>query len=228
MDIPTSTMGRFLGSLQSAGAVQKAADGTYSIGPTITRLAGGATASPDLGTIAHTHISALAKLSGETAGIAAAIDDDLLHLTQISSDADADVQVRDWTGEQVPAHSGCTGFVLMAYWPEAQLENYLARQLESFSERTVVDPPKIRARLAQIRSAGHLWTTDEYAQGVTSVAAPVRDHSGRAVGALHVFGPSYRFPLANTRDALAGELCHRATHMTSVLSFQAHNPTKEK
>ncbi len=217
LDIPTSTMGRFLGSLQAAGAIQRESNGTYSIGPTIIRLAGGRTASPDLLTVAGAHISALAKLTNETAGIAASVDDDVLHLGQVSSDAD--VQVRDWTGEQVAAHHGCTGLVVMAYWPEAQIDRYLAQALESFNEHTVIDANVIRERLAHIRSAGYLWTTDEYARGVTSAAAPVRDSTGRAVGALHVFGPSYRFPNAEDIESLSAELCRRAEQISSVLRF---------
>ncbi len=210
-------MGRFLGSLRAAGAIQRESDGTYSIGPTIIRLAGGATARPDLLTVAGAHISALAKLTNETAGIAAAVDDDVLHLGQISSDAD--VQVRDWTGEQVPAHPGCTGLVVMAYWPDEQVDRYLAQPLESFNEYTVTDPEAIRKRLEHIRATGYLWTTDEYALGVTSAAAPVRDSSGRAVGALHVFGPSYRFPGPADTDSLSTELCRRAEQISSVLRF---------
>jgi len=158
-------------------------------------------------------------VTNETAGIAAAVDDDILPLGQVSSDAD--VQVRDWTGEQVPAHPGCTGLVVMAHWPEAQLERYLARPLEAFNEHTVIDPAAIRERLATIRTRGYLWTTDEYARGVTSAAAPVRDSTGRAVGALHVFGPSYRFPGSADIDHLSSELCRRAEQISSVLRFHA-------
>ena len=34
---------------------------------------------------------------------------------------------------------------------------------------------------------------DEYADGLSSIAAPIRDAAGRVLGALHVYGPTYRF-----------------------------------
>jgi DNA-binding IclR family transcriptional regulator len=223
MNMATSTAGRFLRSLLEAGAVMRSADGVYSIGPSIHELAGGAPGQPDLLPLAATHISALAKLTGETAGIAAAIDDDVLHLGQVSSDVGADVQVRDWTGEQVPAHAGCTGLVLMAYWPKTQLDSYLSHPLKKFSDRTVVDAKTICSRLDHIRRDGHLWTTDEYAVGVTSAAAPVFDRAGKIVAALHVFGPAYRFPNANETGSIAEELCHRAELLSASLGHRQNS-----
>ena len=217
LDMATSTAGRFLHSLQAAGAVRRNGDGTYRIGPTILELAGGPTGGHDLVAVASTHLSALAKRTNETAGIAAAIDDDILHLAQVSADDDADVMVKDWSGQQIPAHPGCTGLVVMAHWPQDQIDTYLARPLEAFSDATVIDPDRIRSRLERIRSDGYLWTTDEYAEGVTSVASPVFDRNDQVVAALHVFGPSFRFPRKTEMRSIANELCARASQISAVL-----------
>ena len=39
-----------------------------------------------------------------------------------------------------------------------------------------------------------MWTTGEFDDGITSVAAPVVGPSGAVVAAMHCHGPSYRFP----------------------------------
>lgn len=217
LNLATSTASRFLQSLHAAGAVSRDADGRYRIGPAIFELAGGPAGRHDLAAIAATHVSALAKHTGETAGIVAAVDDDILHLAQVSEDDDAGVQVKDWSGEQIPAHPGCTGLVVMAHWPTEQIDAYLARPLERFSHATVVDPETIRGRLERIRREGHLWTTDEYAVGLTSVASPVFDRRDRVVGALHAFGPTYRFPSDGDRESIAVELRSRAAQISAVL-----------
>lgn len=217
LDLATSTAARFLSSLHAAGAVSRDNDGTYRIGPAIFDLAGRPSGGYDLVAIASKHLSALAKRTGETSGIAAAVDDDILHLAQRSNDDDAGVQVKDWSGQQIPAHPGCTGLVVMAHWPEKQIDAYLERPLETFSEATVTDPTIIRQRLRQIRRDGYLWTTDEYAVGLTSVASPVFDSSDRAVAALHVFGPTYRFPEDGRKASIATELCDRAAQISAVL-----------
>lgn len=217
--MPLSTASRFLGSLQGTGAVARGTDGVYRIGPAISELAGRERTDPDLLGLAQPHLATLANLSGETSGVATALGDSILHLGQTNLDLDSDVIVRDWTGFQAPMHSGCTGFVIMAWWPTERVDRYLSQQLESFSDRTMTDPKDIRSRLSEIRQRGVLWSTDEYAQGVTSVAAAVRDHRGEAVGALHVHGPSYRFPDTKHTKALEAELLQGAGRMSAALGW---------
>jgi DNA-binding IclR family transcriptional regulator len=57
----------------------------------------------------------------------------------------------------------------------------------------VTDAMALRARLARIRADGYAWVRDEFAEGLSSVAAPVVV-GGSVVAAVHVHGPSYRFP----------------------------------
>jgi DNA-binding IclR family transcriptional regulator len=104
------------------------------------------------------------------------------------------VQVRDYTGLTVPMHVGPSGLCIMAQWPEEEIERYLARPLEAFTSHTVTDPDLIRKRLAEIRDTNHYWIYEEYAEGINSVAAPVFTEGKRALGAIHVHGPAYRFP----------------------------------
>jgi len=217
-DLPVATVSRLMGSLERAGAVLRS-NKAYRIGPAVAELADADAVGYDLLALATSHLSDLAARSGETAGIAEAVGNDLVHLGQVATDHD--VAVRDWTGVRVPAHSGCIGFVLMAWWPETQIESYLDSELEAFSPHTVVDAGAVRRRLVDIRAQGFLWTTDEYALGVTTVAAPVRDRAGRAVAALHLHGPSFRFPEPERRDELATLICERAVAISTVLGWRA-------
>ena len=54
---------------------------------------------------------------------------------------------------------------------------------------------------------GSEWVYGEFAEDINSVAAPVFGGDGPAVAALHVHGPSYRFPA--TRDPAADRRCRR-------------------
>ncbi len=222
--LPVSTTSRFLGSLAATGAVSKSPDGAWTVGPTIHALAGAETVHHDLFGLARHHLVALSALSEETAGIAAAVDDSLVHLGQITADPDAGITVRDWTGVQVAAHSGCTGQVLMAHWPDSQLDRYLDDPLEAFSNDTVTDPAELRRRIEIIREQHWYRTTDEYAVGVTSLAAPVRRADGKAVAALHVFGPTFRFPHESAPE-LEAELCRRADELSEVIGFVDDPPS---
>jgi DNA-binding IclR family transcriptional regulator len=60
----------------------------------------------------------------------------------------------------------------------------------------------VRAGVAAARRDGVSWSHGDYVEELSSVATAITDHSGRAVGALYVYGPSYRFP----NEATVGEV----------------------
>jgi DNA-binding IclR family transcriptional regulator len=76
-------------------------------------------------------------------------------------------------------------------------------KLEQFTPRTLTDAGSLLERLRDVRRDGHAWVREEYALGISSVAAPVADARGELVAAVHVHGPSYRFPTEGTEDAIA-------------------------
>jgi DNA-binding IclR family transcriptional regulator len=61
--------------------------------------------------------------------------------------------------------------------------------------------------------AGYAWVHDEFAEGISSVAAGIADASGEVIAAVHVHGPSYRFPPPG-RDAAMG--LHVATSANRI------------
>ena len=83
------------------------------------------------------------------------------------------------------------------------LARYLAEPLEAFTPRTLTDAGALLERLRDVRRDGHAWVHDEYAVGITSVAAPIADARAEIVAAVHVHGPSYRFPTAGDEDRIA-------------------------
>jgi DNA-binding IclR family transcriptional regulator len=112
-------------------------------------------------------------------------------------------------------HVGPSGLCVMAQWPSEEVERYLSRPLEAYTPHTVVDPTQIRRRLAEIRNTGHFWIHEEFAEGINSVAAPVLADGGRALGAIHVHGPAYRFPAEGQADSIAAVVVEAATRFSS-------------
>ncbi len=212
--LAVATVSRLMGTLEEAGAVSRS-NKTYRVGPVVMELAGSESAAFDLRSLANGRLHRLRDGTGETAGIAESRGDDIVNLDQVATDHD--VSVTDWTGVVVPAHSGCIGFVLMAYWAEDRLARYASAPLERFSAQTLTDLAAIEPLLAEVRRTGWLWTTDHYAVGVTTVAAPVFDRNGAAVASLYVHGPSYRFPSEDDRTSIGKMVRARADEMSTIL-----------
>jgi DNA-binding IclR family transcriptional regulator len=77
-------------------------------------------------------------------------------------------------------------------------------------------PPGFRSRLADVRRNGYAWV-HEVAEGLNSVAAPIANGAGVTVAAVHVLGPSYRFPGGNDETELAAAVVDAAARISSRL-----------
>jgi len=200
--LPKSTVARLLGSLQREGVVEQVPGGTrYRLGPRITSLAAGVAGTGSLVAVARPHLVELSSAVGETAGLSVPDGFEVHYVDQV--DTAHQVQIRDWTGTRVPMHAVSSGLVLLAHMPLAALKRFLDGPLERFTPRTMTDPSALRERLAQIRAHGYAWVHEEFAEGLNSVAAPIADASGDVVAAVHVHGPSYRFPGSGNKPEIA-------------------------
>ena len=215
--LPKSTAARLLATLAREGAVEQVPGETaYRLGPRLVTLAGGFSLIRSLAAVGRPVLADLAAASGEAAGLGVP-DGDLIHyIDQV--DTPNPVVVRDWTGARAPLHAVSSGQVLLAFRTPAAIERYLARpSLERFTERTLVDTDEVRERLLGVRRRGHAWAIEEFDAGIASVAAPIADSSGEVIAAVHIHGPSYRFPPAGRESALAEAVVTGAARIAAGL-----------
>lgn len=193
VELPKSTVSRLLGSLEAEGAIEQVElGGAYQIGALLGELSGAYTDTTSLAASARPHLAELMEATGETAGISVVDGATMFFLAQV--EAESDIQVRDWTGEGAPIHAVPSGIVAMANMPRRRVRALLGEELEQCTPSTVVDRDALVERLTQARSLGYAWGQEEFVVGLNSVAAPVLGADGSITAALHVHGPSYRFP----------------------------------
>ena len=210
--LPKSTVARLLDTMQAEGVVQQVpGDARYRLGSRIATLAGGLHETRGLVATAHPTLVELAERTGEATGLSVP-DGALVHYVD-QVDTPNPVSVRDWTGSRLPMHAVSSGQVLLAFRPVAALEYYLERPLERFTERTLVDPEALRARLRDVRRDGYAWVREEFSDGISSVAAPVASADGEVIAAVHVHGPSYRFPVSGTEAKVAAAVVAAAAQV---------------
>src|SRR5947199_2877264 len=218
VDLPKSTAARMLASLAREGAVEQVPGGTrYRLGPRIETLATGLGSMRSLVAIARPHLAELAASLGEAAGLSMPDGDEVHYVDQVDSPTPNPVGIRDWTGSPVPVHAVSSGLLFLAHRPAAAIDRYLAEPLTALTERTVTDPTAVRDRLRAVALAGYAWVHDEFAMGISSVAAGIADASGEVVAAVHVHGPSYRFPPAGREAALGLVVATSAARIARAL-----------
>jgi DNA-binding IclR family transcriptional regulator len=131
-------------------------------------------------------MAALAEVTGETINVAMAAPGGVEHLAQI--DSRHFLGTSQWVGRRVPYHCTANGKVLLAF-SAAGAE---AGELDARTSRTIVERAQLAAELQSVRREGFATAVDELELGLSAVAAPVLDDSGRAVAALSVSGPTLR------------------------------------
>jgi DNA-binding IclR family transcriptional regulator len=192
-ELPKSTVSRLLATLNEIEVVEQlGAGGDYQIGAAILELAGGVSPTAHLVALARPHLVQLSEELGEATGLSVLDGGQVHYLDQV--DGPHAVQVRDWTGERVPAHLVPSGLVLLAAADDAERKRYLSGPLPGTTSRSMTDKRALAVRLERVADSGVEWVHEEFAEGINSVAAVVRDSGGVAVAAIHAHGPSYRFP----------------------------------
>ncbi len=216
VDLPKSTAARMLASLAREGAVEQVPGGTrYRLGAQIVSLAAGVVPTRSIVALAHPVLVELASAVGEAAGLSVAEGFVVHYVDQV--DTTHQVLVRDWTGTRLPMHAVSSGQVFLAHMAPLAVDRLLADPLERFTPRTLVKAAAMRERLRGVQVDGYAWTSDEFAEGINSVAAPIVDAAGDVSAAVHVHGPSYRFPPVGAEITIALQLLAAAARISARL-----------
>jgi IclR family transcriptional regulator, acetate operon repressor len=213
-DLAKSTAARMLTSLAREGAVEQVPGETrYRLGGRIVTLAAGVVPTRNLVSLGRPALVELASAVGEAAGLAVADGFAVHYVDQV--DTSHQVQIRDWTGTRVPMHAVSSGQILLAHMDEATIERYLAMPRVAFTDRTVTDSAALRGRLRRVQLDGYAWVREEFAEGLNSVAAPIADALGNVNAAVHVHGPSYRFPTPGEEERVAEAVMAAAARISA-------------
>jgi len=119
-------------------------------------------------------------------------------------------------GLQLPLHASALGKAVLAFSPHQVIEDLFAEPLPRLTKQTLNDAG-LRRELATVRDSGVATERDEAVLGESSVAAPIFDHGGQAVGAIGVVDSTERvFPRGLARG-LGGSVAEAARGISREL-----------
>jgi DNA-binding IclR family transcriptional regulator len=128
---------------------------------------------------------------------------------------DATLQILE-VGAQLPVHASALGKAILAYAAPAVVEDLTAEPLPKLTSRTL-NARDLRAQFAAIRKRGVARERDEAILGESSVAAPIFDHLGHAVGAVGVVGDTERIVPRAPAKGLVAAVAEAATAISREL-----------
>ncbi|GAA4986432.1 IclR family transcriptional regulator [Kineococcus glutinatus] len=185
--IPVSSALRLAGRLTAWGALERGADGRFTIGLRLWEVASLAPRGQGLRQVALPAMRDLAEVTGQHVLLAVREGHEAV-LVERLSDRGAMPVLYD-VGGRLPLHSTGVGLVLLAHAPAEFQAEHLEQPLVHEPERVPVSPADVRRTLDRVRREGLATVHRRTPQPLLAVAAPVVDASEHVVAALSVLVP---------------------------------------
>jgi len=195
-----STVHRLLTTLAAEGLIERDEEsGGYRLGLVVFELGEAVRVHLDLHAAAGPVLAAVREQTGESSQVGVLDGVDVVYVDRLESSQT--LRLFTETGRRVPVHCTSSGKVLLAHLPPERCAQVLAEApLTQLTSRTITDPVALQAELARVRLRGWAEAVDEREIGVASVAAPVRDRSGRVIAAISIGAPAIRLGAARRRE----------------------------
>ncbi|WP_169569310.1 IclR family transcriptional regulator [Sneathiella limimaris] len=165
----------------------------YRLTPRILRLAGGFLQGRDIGK----HVTPILTTCSEALkeSVSFAMIDGLEAVYVAHSPGDPTMITIGFTvGSRLPLNATAIGRTLVAFSAPGKREYLLTHApREAHTNATKTEIEDLRADLQTTAFQGFAFVSDEFEQGVSSLAVPVLQNDGELVGALGIVGPNPRF-----------------------------------
>ena len=207
-----SSVSRQLKILTELGLVEKGDDGSHALGWRLFTLAAMA-GDQRLLLLAPAVMRELVRATNERVHLTVRHQDEVL--TIVTEGPSRAISAVGWVGRTVPILTTSSGRALMLDDDEAEIRALVERRQGDGA----ADSPTVQQaleRIEQARAVGYTVSIGEFEDGLSAVAAPVRDAHGRIIAAINVSAPAYRF---DTRLPEVAPLVRRAAkHLSGAIS----------
>jgi DNA-binding IclR family transcriptional regulator len=193
MNTSPSTIYRIFQIFESRDLVTKNEDGKYTPGLELFRVCQVFSQRLSPVKIAKPHLERLAAACGETVLLAAygARRGQMIVIDII--DAPHPLRWVVHRDQWNAIHSGATGLAILAFLPEEERRALYQKDLERFTERTIVTAADLEAEVARIRARGYAYSRGQRSKGAVGFGAPLFDAAGDVFGDVCITIPEGRF-----------------------------------
>lgn len=216
------TTRRILLTLEELGYVRADGNG-FALTPRVLDLGVAYTRSMGLWDIARPHMERLVAQTNESCSIAQLDGSDIVYVARVAVPKIVTLAVQ--IGTRFPALQTSLGKVQLAALPQDELERVLAEP--SRSGLTPAREPGRAERdneLREVRARGWALTDEELARGIRSVAAPLRDGSGRVIAGINVNAHAAETPVETLVNEHLPRLLQVAGDISADFSRLANVP----
>ena len=210
LQLPRATVFRMLNTLESMGFLQRAEGGNdYRLGLSVLRLGFEFLSSMDLTELGQPVIARLCDEIRFPCNIVVRDGRSIVYVAKVTPPTPLTSSVR--VGTRLPAHATLLGRILLADLSLPELRAlYPEEHLEGHSPNTPKTVIELFDLVQSDRERGHVAGAGFYESSISTIAAPVRDHSGRVIAALGVTLASAQIDPERQTELVGVEVRQRA------------------
>jgi DNA-binding IclR family transcriptional regulator len=213
-----STLYRFLTTLAKCGYAEPCeATDRYRLSYKALELAAATLTGLPLRDVGAPLLEELNQTTRETVHIVVLDQGEVVTIDRL--EADYPITLRTQVGTRRPAYCSATGKAMLAFLPDAVVDEILARGMPARTTRTITTPEVYKAQLQAARQRGFAIDDEEFVDGIRCVAAPVFDLTGRPIGAISLSAPTMRVSLEQLLN-FAEPVCAAARRMSRQLGYR--------
>jgi IclR family acetate operon transcriptional repressor len=231
LKLPKGTIHRLLSSLSYFGYIRQDPETKiYFLGLKLMNLNGQLSNQLDFRKVAEPILRNLAEKTKQTAHLVILDRDEVVYVDKIETQQQAGgLKMASRVGSRNPAHSSAVGKILLCYFPEEALADFLQKKgLPRRTANTITDPDCFRDLLKIVRSQGYAMDDEENEKGIRCVGAPIFDGKGRPVAAISVSGSVFQVTKKAIHDVMKGEVMAAAAEISRRLGFQDGESGRER
>jgi len=187
LDLPKATVSRLCSTLIKYDFLGYNHESKqYSLGLKLFELGSVVFSSFSLRRVASRHLTELQSKLGKTVFLGILQDDEVLYLDKKEAFRNP-IRFASDIGTRRPPFFGMLGQTLMAFLPDGEVDRLLQKSpLAAFTKKSITNEREFRDRLRKVREQGFAIDEETALDGITGIAAPVRDFTNKVVAAVGV------------------------------------------
>jgi IclR family acetate operon transcriptional repressor len=224
--LPKPTLHRMLQQLESAGMLQRDADGRfYGPGLRLRRLAEDLLLNNTVHGARHAVLRKLVEEVGESCNITALSGSEVLYLDRVETLAPLRFYLHP--GSRVPAHCSASGKLFLAQMTPGQRRRLLDQvPLEQYTPHTITDFDALEREIEAVRRDGHAIDNEEFLPGLFCIAVLVPRSGGRSNTGIAIQAPVMRVSSDKAQQFLPA--LKRAANAIAAIDADGHAGVEDR
>lgn len=223
LSITRSSAFRLVHTLRDMGFLDAVPNAkSVRLGPRVLSIGFAYLASLDMLEVARPELEVLRDNTNVTAHLAIRDGQELLYLSCVQTRSGFLSTMN--VGARLPAYGTPMGWLLLMDLPKAELAAlHGGTRFTSLSEHTPTSLDALETRLRVVARDGLVIAHGSFEAGGSSIAAPVRDSSGRVVAAIDIAGPDSAFDPTGFDSRYATEVAAAAARISRRLGYSGRS-----